>query len=296
MIERETHDLRNLFQAVGRFTGQRGPMATPAVRPETDRAVELLDGKSAEILEDPLVVSAFVDGVQASLVLTYREHRPVYLNFTGAAAVSEDLTAVAIRERLHLVASQEDQEWTSSLRSTVPAMFLPSNSPDEVERLAVASLAGDRESLERSLIDELVVESHLPLVLDGSLVGRPIDNRLTGVVKTTNRRYLPDETVLYGLKAGWRSPRFRIPAGSHGVKADRYSCYLRLFDASRNAWNYGLVRLETFDSGMLDPLAALCLTQRQNPRSGDARGDRHLRTVRACETLLRARRPAVYDL
>ena len=296
MTERETHDLRSLFQAVGRFTGQRGPMTTPAVRPETDRPVELLDGKPTKILEDPLAVSAFVDGVQASLVLTYREHRPIYLNFSGAAAVSEDLTAIAIQERLQLVASIDDQEWANSLSSTVPTMFLPSSSPDEVERLAVASLAGDRESLERSLIDELVVKSHLPLVLDGSLVGRAVDNRLTGVVKTTNRRYLPDETVLYGLKAGWRSPRFRIPAGSHGVEADRFSCYLRLFDASLNAWNFGLIRLETFDIAMLDPLAALCLTQRQNPRSGDARGDRHLRTVRACETLLRARRPAVYDL
>ena len=296
MTERETHDLRSLFQAVGRFTGQRGPTTTPAIRPDTDRPVEILDGEPAKIVVEPLVVSAFVDGVQSSLVLTYRDHRPIYLNFTGAAAVSEDLNAVAIRERLQLVASIDDREWASSLKSTVPAIFLPSNRPDEVERLAVASLAGDRESLERTLIEELVVKSHLPLVLDGSLVGRPIDKRLTGVVKSTNRRYLPEEDVLYGLKAGWRSPRFRIPAGSHGVEADRYSCYLRLFDATQNTWNFGLVRLETFDNAMLDPLAALCLTQRQNPRSGDARGDRHLRTVRACETLLRARRPAVYDL
>lgn len=296
MTERESHDLRALFQAVGRFTGQRGPMTTPEVRLENDKPVELLDNKVAQIVADPLAVAAFVDGVQASLVLTYREHRPVYLNFTGAAAVTSDLTPVAVQERLQVVASSADQKWATSLNTSVPATFLPVDAPAEVERLAVASLAGDREHLERALIDNLVVQSDLPLVLDGSLVGRPLDDRLTGVVKTTKRRYLPDETVLYGLEAGWRSPRFRIPAGSQGVDAERYSCYLRLFDASLNAWNFGLIRLETYDEALLEPLASLCLSQRQHPRSGDARGDRHLRAVRACENLLRARRPAVYDL
>jgi len=271
-------------------------MTTPEVRLENDKPVELLDNKVAQIVADPLAVAAFVDGVQASLVLTYREHRPVYLNFTGAAAVTSDLTPVAVQERLQVVASSADQKWATSLNTSVPATFLPVDAPAEVERLAVASLAGDREHLERALIDNLVVQSDLPLVLDGSLVGRPLDDRLTGVVKTTKRRYLPDETVLYGLEAGWRSPRFRIPAGSQGVDAERYSCYLRLFDASLNAWNFGLIRLETYDEALLEPLASLCLSQRQHPRSGDARGDRHLRAVRACENLLRARRPAVYDL
>ena len=296
MPDNQTHDLRSLFQAVGRFTGQRGPMTTPEIRPETDKPVTLLDDSTSPITAGQLDVSAFVDGVQASLVLTYREHRPVFLNFTGAAALTPDLKPVGVLEQLQIVASSSDEEWTRALNSSVPVEFLQADAPFDVERLAVASLAGDRERLERSLIGDLVKTSDLPLVLDGSLVGRPVDSRLTGVVKTTNRRYLKDESVLYGLRAGWRSPRFVIPSGSQGVDADRYSCYLRLFDASTQAWNFGLIRLETFEEEMLEPLAALCLNQRQNSRSGDARGDRHLLAVRACENFLRARRPAVYNL
>jgi hypothetical protein len=131
-------------------------------------------------------------------------------------------------------------------------------------------------------------------VVDGSLVARPIRDRVVGVVKTTNRRYLPDESVLWGLPAGWRSPRFKIPEGSQNVGAPRYSCYLRLHDASRQAWNFGLIRLETFDLDLLEPLCALALEERQPAGSLDRRYDRHLAGVRAVEDLLRARRPSIF--
>jgi hypothetical protein len=290
----QAHDLRNLFRAIGSFTGAKGATsAEPRTKCETP--VELLESTAKLVTGDPLEVTGFVDGVQSSLVVTHREHRPVHLNYTGAAAVNRAAKPVGMIERLELLVGERDLDWARSLGTTVPLVVLPDAEPAETERLAVAGLGGTREQLERQLVDELL-KGEGRLVLDGSLVARPMDNRLFGVIKTTRKKYLEDESVLWRLPAGWRSPIFRIPSGTQSYAADRYSCYLRLVDASYGAWDYGLVRLEALDPADLESLASLCMQERQNTRSKDPRGDRHLRPVRLCEDFLRARRPSVFSL
>lgn len=291
----EVHDLRGLIRAIGKFSGSKAATSLEP-RSTSDVPVELIEKASRSITGEPLPVTGFVDGIQSSLVLTHRDHRPVHLNYTAAASIDRAARPVAIREQLELVVGARDQEWASSLRTTVPIVVLPEVDPAETERLAVASLAGNREQLERKLVDQLLGEQGGCLVLDGSLVARPADVRLTGVVKTTQRRYLDDESVLWNLPAGWRSPIFRIPAGSQAYPADRYSCYVRLYDASNAAWNHALIRLETLDKELIDPLAALCMQVRQHTRSTDPRGDRHLQPIHLCEELLRARRPAIFRI
>jgi hypothetical protein len=289
------HDLRGLFRAIGSFSGTK---AATSIEPRSncDVPVELLEDVPARVGGSALTVSGFVDGIQSSLVVTHRQHRPVHLNYTAAAAVDRNIRPIGIREQLELVVGEDDLDWARSLQSTVPLSVLPAADPAETERLAVMGLGGTRERLERGLVDDLLLEDAGRLVLDGSLVARPADPRLLGVVKTTRRRYLDDESVLWGLRSGWRSPLFRIPAGSQAYPADRYSCYLRLSDAAEAAWDHGLIRLEALDPELLEPLASLCMQERQHARSSDPRGDRHLRPVRMCEELLRARRPAVFSL
>lgn len=288
------HDLRTLFRAIGSFSGLKAS-ASAEPRSRCDVPVDLLETRAVRVDGDALEVSGFVDGIQSSLVVTHREHRPVHLNYTAAGAVDRSARPIGMVERLDLVVGERDLEWARSLGSTVPISVLADADPAETERFAVAGLAGAREQLERLLVDQLLTRPGR-LVLDGSLLARPNDPRLVGVVKTTRRRYLEDESVLWGLAAGWRSPAFRIPAGSQSYPSDRYSCYLRLFDASNGAWDHGLIRLETLEQDLLGPLAVLCLQERQHVRSGDPRGDRHLRPVRLCEEILRARRPAVFTL
>lgn len=290
------HDLRAFFRSVGRFTGERALTSTPLERPEPDVPAELLDTENARIDTVPLPVSAFVDGIQASLVVTYRAHRPVYLSYAAAAAVGPGARALDVRERLVIVCSTLDREWVDSLSTTIPVEELPLESPVEVERAAVQSLGGAREALERHLVEDLCTQVDDYLVVDGSLTGRPFERRLVGVVKSTNRKYLADESCLYRLAPGWRSPRFKIPAGSAGSQYDRYSCYLRMFDASQRAWNFALIRLEAYSPDVLESLAARCLRERQSPAGGDPRFDRHLASVRATEELLRSRRPGVFAL
>jgi len=292
--ENDAIDLREFFHALGSFSPSRALTEAPAIRTECDVPVEMIDTDPAEIVCEPIKVEGFIDGVQAALCVTYRGHRPVYLTYVAAGVGSADGRLLAVKERLELLHSQLDTEWIATVASGIQTIELAETRPDELASSAIAVLGGERETMERSLIEDIVDTRNANLVVDGSLVGRPVRRQLLGVVKTTMRRYLPDESVLWGLPAGWRSPRFLIPSGSQGVRSPRYSCYLRLHDASRQAWNFGLVRLETFDLDLLEPLCALALSERQPAGSHDRRYDRHLAGVRATEDLLRAHRPTVF--
>lgn len=287
------HDLREFFRAVGRFRGQRALGAAPEERPTTDVPVELLDDRPAPVRTDPLEVAAFVDGIQASLIVTHRAHRPVYLFYVAAGALGPGARPVGLDERLSIVCAHADRDWVDALGSTIPVVELAAEEPPDIERAAYALLDSTRDGLERQLVSRLLHDDAGTLVVDGSLIGRPPDRRLVGVVKSTKRQYLADEGVLFGLPEGWRSPRFRIPA-SGAQNSDRFSCYLRLHDASHDRWNYALIRLEAFDAALLDALAARCLLERQGAGSGDPRWERHLASVHATEEFLRARRPPVF--
>jgi hypothetical protein len=291
------HDLRAFFKAVGRFSGEHADMTSVPDRDAPDDPAEELDPSPLKVTADPLAVDGFVDGIQASLVVTYRAHRPVFLSYVAAGAVGPGAKPLGLRERLAIVASSEDREWVDSVRQSLPVEELSAVDPPDVQRDASSWLGSTRESLERAVVADLTEREAVKcLAVDGTLLGRPHSTRLVGVVKTTRRRYLADESCLFGLPAGWRSPRFRIDPSSAGPAPARYSCYLRLHDASASSWDHALIRLEAFDPDQLDGLAARCLVERQVAAGGDRRWDRHLASVRACEEFLRARRPAVFSL
>lgn len=294
MNQTPSHDLREFFRAVGHFSGQRALLSTPAEREEPKTPAELLEDDVVEVSGAPLPIAAFVDGIQASLNVTYRSHRPVFLNYVAAGAVGAGARFLGMREKLTVLCSSLDTEWVQSLQQTIPIEELAATSPLDVERGALATLAGDRESHERHLVEDLISQNVGTLCLDGSLLGRPPLNSLVGVVKSTNKKYLADESMLFRLPQGWRSPIFKIAENTAGVAPDRYSCYLRLTSAEGRAWNFGLIRLEAYTPDLLMPLAARALRERQGVASGDPRFDRHLSSIKACEDALRARRPPVF--
>lgn len=294
------YDLRAFFRAVGGVQVSRALAANPEVRTDTTSDVELIDPNIPhQISADPLEVAGWVDGIQAGLCITYRHHRPVYLVYVAAAALRSWGAPVGVREELRLYCSPADREWADEVGAAaggdgIPIVELDAIYPPDVETAAHHEMAERRAALERHLVDELAHAGNIPLVVDGDLRARGARDGIVGVAKTMRTRFLPDEKVLYGMAGGWRSPRFRI-AGA-GKIPDRYSCYLRLNNATNASWSFGLVRLEAYDADLLDPLAATCLTQRQGPASGDGRWDRHLQIVRGVEEYLRARRPPVFSL
>lgn len=289
------YDLRALMRAVG------GPVGAGTTDPDDrggppEEPAELIDSHSLRVDSEPLAVSGYVDGIQNQLVLTYRDHRPVYLTFTAAASVNERGSPGVLRERLRVCATPDDAAWLRD-RVVDPPPFeeLPPGDPPAVEAAAVKSLSAQRDQLERSLVADLVDDDpHGAIVVDGSVASHTPDARVVGVAKTVATRYLDDESVLWHLPQGWRSPRFRLPERAGGV--ERYSCYVRMVDASRQRWSHGLVRLEAHDPDLLEPLAARCLSLRQTAAGGDPRWAVHLAPVAACERFLRARRPAAFEV
>lgn len=290
----EVYDLRGFFRSVGRFTGERGGEIAAPDREAPDHPAELLDSSPLEVNDEPIPVGAFIDGIQASLIVAWREHRPVYLQYIAAGALGPEAKPVGLRERLQVVASSADREWLDEIGCELRIEEIVATEPPAVEQEASKLLGSIRENLERALVEDLIDQSVRPLIVDGTLIGRAPRRDLLGVVKTHRTRYLEDESVLWRLPAGWRSPRFKIEASGGG--GDRYSCYLRLFDASQHSWHFGLIRLEAFHPDQLDPLASRCLNERQHPAAGDPRWDRHLAGVHACEEFMRARRPAIFSM
>jgi hypothetical protein len=296
-----TYDLRSFFRRVGAPTGGAGLAGPPPERTDMSANVEVLDAERAPLTGDPLPVTAFIDGVQSSLTVTYRDHRPVYLTYQAAGAVGAGAHLVAARERLTLLASVADADWVEQVNTIdppLPVTLLAATSPVEVEREAYTSVGDWRDRLERELVEDLVMRGSGPLVVDGSLRDRPYHLALHAVVKDVSAtRYLPDERDLYGLPCGWRSPVFKLSREANaGSAADRYSCYVRLHDARHQGWNFGLVRLEAYHPDQLVPLGQLAMAERQSSRSGDGRWDRHLASVATTEKVLRSRRPLVFDL
>lgn len=301
MSQAPLYDLHSFFRRLDNpLYGPAFPNA-PIDRTDTKIPVELIETQAqTRITAQAMDVYAFVDGIQASMILTHREHRPIYLSYQAAGAVGALSKIKALRERLTIVCSTLDRPYVDEVNggdTPIPVSELPSQSPPDMERTAYAELGRWREALERELVEELVDDSVGNLVVDGSLLLRPFNVAVHGVVKNVvATRYLPDESILYGLRPGWRSSIFRIPNNTDGCPYDRYSAYLRLHDASRQGWSHGLIRLEAFDPDHLDSLAARALSERQGRDSGDGRWDRHLASVAMTEKVLRARRPIVFDL
>jgi hypothetical protein len=288
-----SYDLRTFFKSLGRFGAVRALDVSPTERTKSEEDITVFDEKPAAVTGPALSVGGFLDGIQATLCVTHRMQRPVYLYYCAAAVLGEGAKEVGLREALSLLCSDHDAEWLAGLEGGLPIDQLADDTPPELERAAHRLVGLTRDNMERSLVRDLLEEGCDTLVIDGSLTGRPIDARLVGVVKTTASQWLDDESSLWSLEEGFRSARFLVRGKDH---VERYSCYLQMTDKADAAWNAGLIRLETFDADLLEPLAVLCLNERQGSLSGDRRWDRHLGSVAAVEKFLRSRRPAVFEL
>lgn len=290
------YDLRAFFKNVGSLAAGSLTSA-PSERNDRSEKTNIIDQAITPITGPPLEVTGFVDGIQSALAITYRHHRPVYLTFQAAGAVGARGKLVGLKENLCLLASVQDQPWVekTNIDPPIPLHILEATHPAEVERQAYETVGVLRDQQEHQLVKDLIEKGTGALILDGSLRRRPFHQDLYAVVKDTqSTQYLPDETTqLHNLPQGHRSAIFTTPP-PFDTSPTIYSCYLRLHDATRQAWHHGLVRLEAYRPQALMPLAARALAERQGPRSGDGRWDRHLAAVAMAEEVIRSRRPHIF--
>ena len=282
------YDLEGLVNAVG-LTAHAVPVDSP--RDDSDEDVTVVDEPPLAVTDEPLEIGGYVDGIQRILPITYVAGRPIVLVHAGAAAVDRTGRPLVVDERAAVICAEADLANVDGVAANSPPVrTVADGEPWEVESAVVAEIAEVRRSAERAAATRSLEQLTGAILVDGSVVGWPRDDRVVGVAKSVGRRWLPDERLLYELPPGWRSPRFEI-----GGRHPRASCYLRLVDAGGQRWSHGLVRLEAHDLDTLGPLAAAALQVAQR-HTEDPRWDRHLAPVAACEDVLRSRVPTVFSL
>lgn len=290
----EQIELRPFLQSLGGPMG-RAPLDVQD-RLEPEDPAELLEDNIVEVTADPPppASSVFIDGVQSATTLTYRKHRPVTLAMSGAGAVTGRLEPVQAAETIELLCARADVDWAAEQGCpTAIRCITESAAPTDVEREVGAVVGQERDSLEILLAGRLASQEQWDLIaVDGGLAGRTGDPRLVGIVKTTNTRLLSDESVLWRLPEGHRSPAFRLPPNYGGVDAaPRLASYVRMRDASGASWQTGLIRVEAYTMEALETAAATALAYRQPVATADPRGDRHIAPIAHVETWMRSRRP-----
>jgi hypothetical protein len=281
-------DLRAMLRDIGGLP-PGGAISSVDLR-DHDGTVEMLEESSRKVVSKPSLISGWVDGVQASRPVTWVNQRPVQLAWVAAGAASTEGKPAVAHRKLWLGCAAEDRAFAQSIAHGADVETESTCDPLELSKALTAQVGAQREILERRAVSDLIKNSDGLVVADGPIVARSQDQRVVGVVKSHATRYLADHTSLYKLPSGWRSAAFKVSA--RGL--ERFSSYVRLHDATSRWWDFGLLRLETFDPEILDGLAAAVLKERQYQGSRDGRWDRHLATVRWVEDWLRSGRPPIF--
>ena len=284
----------------------RLPTATD--RTDTKACVTIVRTDTADVSQvTPLDPDGFCDGIQSSMVVTWLNRRPVTLNYVAAGCATDGSPAAltGLVERLWVDACPADAQAVRTeiaADSGVPVLVTDDNDPASALVSMRNRLASVRAESETELVDALTdVNPNASLVVDGSLSRLTPSPLLMGVAKTHKARYLADESLVYTLAHGWRSPVFSfVHPSAHraqgGTPAPVFSAYVRAHFIPDAPWDAGLVRVETFSEELIDTACATVLAYGQHATGGDNRWDRHLAPVAWCEKLLRARRPVAFTV
>lgn len=289
-------DLYSLVATLGLGHGGE-TLVNPKPRLLPENPAEILDKPTKIVGVSPAPIEGYIDGIQASRVLSWQNQRPIVLQYAAAGLLTPEMVLKHGVEQLGLFCAEEDKHLVDGVVPDDMVVTTNATEPDDVTRNAVANIHKWRETLELTIAQKAIGTNSSGglVVCDGSLIGHKPHRNLVGLIKTVNTRYLADETVLWSLPFSWRSSIFKMPP-NRGHLDVTWSCYLRLTDAQNHRWDYGLVRLESFNPDLLEPLAAQVLNSRQNVGNTDPRGDRHIGPIAAVETHLKARRSPIFDL
>lgn len=293
-IDHPPYDLQALFQAM-----PQGLLGAPSRGAPQHLIAEHYDhAPPRPVAGPPLPVWAAIDGIERVRVLTYAPDaragaRPIVLAYEAAAAI--DFTQPdghrTVVQDLHIICSHRDAQWVASWPGNLPITILDEHTPAGVAAAAWECVHRRRAQLERYVV------AHAPerpgyLLLDGSLVDAPPRKDLVAVVKTVATGWTTDPAYTT-LRQGWRSPALLLRGLSRLQTEERHTAYVKLHESdTSHAQDYGLIRIETTDPALLDPLAAFVMKARmlRHPRPGQ------LAPVQYVEDVLGATAPNAFAL
>lgn len=253
---------------------------------------------------------AFLDGVQRSTVVAHVGPVPlVHGAVASVVRVRRDRRLVTWRqprvdERLYAPLASLPPAVAQELRLRAHALdpFAESDAPavtrhpDECAAAAMTAVQRARETLERSLLEEWLVDGDGPVLVDGGIAGSAAAARgdgrpAVGVVKSHRTLYVGDDALhaVLGLRVGERTTAFGIASARRHPVA---SWYLRLRDPGARSPLFGLVRVEIPRGDDLparaDEASRWILAERTPLALPDPRWDVMSYGVRDCELYLTA--------
>lgn len=295
---------------------EAGALSDPAF-PRTDppqlMSASTLDGSSMRAIqvagEPEARFAAFLDGTQSVRIVARHGGVPIVLGIV-AAAVRERVdrrlvtwtgSAPVIERRLYLPfaytpALALDHAADFGIVDTTDSAFgeLPSRHPAALLESAIKSVRRDRERVETILAEAWCGSRQEPICVDGGIASSArvaSSGVAVGVVKTHNTIHAEGAAldVVLGLRAGERTPPFRIKSGGRSAVS---SWYLRLRDNTGHDATWGLVRVEASDrvqsDGEVDGISRWVLAEGAPLALPDSRWDKMSYGVRNSEEFLRA--------
>ena len=253
--------------------------------------VERVNIDSKKIIFDEIY---FVDGIQSCILIKYENYHPIYLIKIVAGAIGKDNIVVNKQEVTKVISAELNQESLKTKFAESELHFVMSSDPHDTTLLAEKFIASLRSELESNVVINVFTNDPSSLVvLDGSISNLLVQSNIVGVVKSTNSKYLKNESAIFTLAEGEISDIFSINKKYDGESKVIYSCYLRLFTNNEMAWNYGLVRLESYFPENLKEVAKIVYDYRQDNPYKDIRGDRHLAPIKNLEDILKYELPYI---
>lgn len=302
-----------------RLAGALPAAPTPALelRPEASepprvQRAEPLEGEAIgvrAVVGDPVVgISAFLDGIQESLVLAHWRGGVPIVHGTVAAAVRvrRHRTLVAWRAAADRVdrslyaprAALDDVLWSHLAACGVRDTLAPdARGPWHPQDLAVRALHAvqrQRETVETACAERWCADGDGPLLMDGGIAaaGEAAHSpRAVGVVKTHRTLYVDGAALprVLGLRQGERTTMFTVASPRRVAVA---SWYLRLRDPAAHDALWGLVRVEIArdgaDAARADLVSRWILAERAPLSLPDPRWGAMVYGIRLTEEYLRA--------
>ena len=292
----ESLDIQKLLKSIKSTILNRGKVSQSLERVKYSQNVEVVVDGVTVLQPNSLEKCLYIDGIQKSLTLQYVDSRPIVLQYSAAAAVKVNGDPVKFSEKLIIRHSKSDKMLVNSYGTIIDSEEVQGLEPPTIESDLHSALCNDRIFAENSIIQEILTDSttnNFYLCIDGSIPFEINSGMVFGVIKTTDRVYLPSEIELYSLKPGEISSIFKI-SQSQRTTGEIYSCYLKVTGSSEMSWSYGLIRIEALSSEFLIKFASHTLTLLQKHNSRDNRVDRQIRPIWLCEEFLKARAPRVF--
>ena len=256
------------------------------------------------------IVSAFLDGTQASRPVAHADGVPVIHGTIAAVVRRRDAGAMRtwqrpmLERRLYAPLALLPPEWRAALADaalpvtdTLESRAVDSPHPFALQEAAIHAVQEDREALERALAEQWCDADAGVLLVDGSIAGSEAvasSKRAVGVVKSHRTLYAEGDALreVLRLAPGYRSSVLRITSPRRTAVA---SWYLRLRHEAGRDPLWGLVRIEVADvssaraaAARADEVSSWVLAEALPLSVPDGRWDKMVYGVRDCEEFLRA--------